>query len=127
MSLKYVKSGNRCNVSNIVIDVDIHCLNKNTIELNEGGSFIAIRWYIFVKSEENIQRSRSCHLMIRDVRVIDLLTSSLLYTSRSTRHCPGKFSFNMYMQNTHWAQEHLEKPDQWGAPLANLFVESLGK
>jgi len=33
-------------------------------------------------------------------------------TSRSTRRCPGKFNFNICMQNTHWAREHLEKPDQ---------------
>jgi hypothetical protein len=31
------------------------------------------------------------------------------------------------MQNTRWNQEHLEKLDQGGASLRNLFVESLGK
>jgi hypothetical protein len=31
------------------------------------------------------------------------------------------------MENTHWAREHLEKLDQWGAPMGNLFVESLEK
>jgi len=51
----------------------------------------------------------------------------LFQTSRSTRRCPGKFNFNIYMKNTHWTREHLEKLDQWGVPLGNLFVESLAK
>ncbi len=49
------------------------------------------------------------------------------FTSRSTRRPPGKFNFNICMQNTQWAQEHLGKSDQWVATPGNLFVESLAK